>query len=58
MRSVYAILILLLALVMSAQCQQTAEEWYNKAEDLSNQVESDEVIAARFGKGNAFAIPL
>lgn len=34
MRLIYAVLILLLALVTSAQCQKTAVDWFNKGSDF------------------------
>jgi tetratricopeptide (TPR) repeat protein len=34
MRLVYAVLILLLALMTSAQSQKTAEDWFNKGNDF------------------------
>jgi hypothetical protein len=44
MRSIYAALILLLMLIASAQCQQTAEDWIQKGAALHQQVEYDEAI--------------
>jgi tetratricopeptide (TPR) repeat protein len=46
MRLIYAVFILLLALMTSAQCQQTAEDWFNKGEALSNQTRWYEAIKA------------
>jgi len=46
MRLTYAVLILLLALMTSAQCQQTAEDWFNKGVDLYGQSKYDEAIKA------------
>jgi outer membrane protein assembly factor BamD (BamD/ComL family) len=34
MRSIYTVFILLLILMTTVQCQQTAEDWYNKGNDL------------------------
>ena len=45
MRLVYAVPILL-ALMTSAQCQQTAEDWYNQGNVLTNQSKYDEAIKA------------
>ena len=46
MRLIYAVFILLLALMTSAQCQQTAEDWFNKGNVLSDQGKYDEAIKA------------
>ena len=46
MRLIYAVLILLLALATSAQCQQTATDWYNKGVDLDGQSKYNESIVA------------
>lgn len=45
MRLIYAVFILLLlALMTSAQCQQTAEDWFNKGSALAQQGKYDESI--------------
>ena len=44
MRLTYAVLILLLALMKSAQCQQTAEDWFNKGHALYDQGKYEEAI--------------
>jgi tetratricopeptide (TPR) repeat protein len=44
MRSICAAFILLLMLTMSAQCQQTAEDWYNKSLALYHQGKYDQSI--------------
>jgi tetratricopeptide (TPR) repeat protein len=46
MRLIYAVFILLLALMTSAQCQQTAEDWLNKGVALASQGKYDEAIKA------------
>jgi hypothetical protein len=46
MRLVYAVFILLLILMTSAQCQQTAEEWYNKGNALNAQGKYAEALKA------------
>jgi hypothetical protein len=46
MRLIYAVLILLLALITSAQCQQTAVDWFNKASLLQGLGKNDEAIKA------------
>jgi len=46
MRLIYAVFILLLALMTSAQCQQTAADWYNNGVDLYGQSKYDEAIKA------------
>jgi tetratricopeptide (TPR) repeat protein len=46
MRLVYAFFILLLILIPSVQCQQTAEGWFNKGKVLSNQSNYSEAIIA------------
>jgi tetratricopeptide (TPR) repeat protein len=46
MRLIYAVFILVLALMTSAQCQQTAEDWYNKGVTLDIQGKHDEAIKA------------
>jgi len=46
MRLVYAVFIILLLLVTSAQCQQTAEDWFDKGFALQNQSKLDEAIKA------------
>jgi len=46
MRLIYAVLTLLLALATSAQCQQTATDWYNKGVDLDGQSKYNESIVA------------
>lgn len=46
MRLIYAVLVLLLALVTSAQCQQTAEDWTEKGTALFFQGKHDEAIEA------------
>ncbi len=44
MKLIYAFFILLLALMTSAQCQQTADDWFNKGAALNNQGKNDETI--------------
>ena len=46
MRLIYAILICLLALMTSAQCQQTAEDWFSQGVALQEQKKYDEAIKA------------
>jgi len=46
MKLMYAISILLLALMASAQCQQTAEDWFKKGNDLNEQGKYAEAIGA------------
>jgi tetratricopeptide (TPR) repeat protein len=46
MRLNYIVLILLLVLMPSTQCQQTAEDWFNKGSSLFDQDESDKAIEA------------
>ena len=46
MRSMSAAFILLLALITSAQCQQTTEDWYNKGYSLYEQGKYEEAIKA------------
>jgi tetratricopeptide (TPR) repeat protein len=46
MKLVYTVSILLLALITSAQCQQTAEDWFNKGKDLDNQGKYADAIDA------------
>ena len=46
MRPMSAAFILLLALITSAQCQQTEEDWYNKGYSLYDQGKYDEAIKA------------
>ena len=46
MRLNFAVFILLLALMTSAQCQQTAEDWYNKGIAYDEEGESDKAIDA------------
>jgi tetratricopeptide (TPR) repeat protein len=46
MRSIYAVLILLLMLIASAHCQQTAEEWFTKGNALNSQGKYDIAIKA------------
>jgi tetratricopeptide (TPR) repeat protein len=46
MRFIYAVLVLLLVLVTSAQCQQTAEDWTAKGDALFGQGKQDEAIEA------------
>jgi len=69
MKMILVAFIILLALTTSAQCQQTAEDWFNKGNDLSNQDKYDEAIKAYdeairldpnkagvwYNKGNALA---
>jgi len=44
MRLIYAVFILLLALITSAKCQQTAEDWFNKGNALGKQGKYEEAI--------------
>ena len=46
MRLVYAVFILLLILIPSIQCQQTAEDWLNRGTALDNQGRNNESIVA------------
>ena len=46
MRLVYVVFILMLVLITSAQCQQTAEDWTNKGNALSAQGKYNEAIKA------------
>jgi tetratricopeptide (TPR) repeat protein len=46
MRFICAAIILLLVLTMFAQCQQTAEDWFNKGNALDFQGKYDEAIKA------------
>ena len=46
MRLTYAVIIILLALMTSVQCQQTAEDWFNKGVALYEQNEYDKAIEA------------
>jgi tetratricopeptide (TPR) repeat protein len=46
MRFNYVVLILLLALMTSAQCQQNAKDWYDKGKALDDQGKHDEAIKA------------
>ncbi|MCX6673078.1 MAG: tetratricopeptide repeat protein [Methanothrix sp.] len=46
MRLIYAVLVLLLVLGTSAQCQQTAEDWTAKGDALFDQGKHDESIEA------------
>lgn len=46
MRLIYVVFVLLLALVTSAQCQQTAEDWTAKGGALFDQGKHDEAIKA------------
>ena len=46
MRLIYAVFVLLQALITSAQCQQTTEEWHNKGVALGCQDKYDEAINA------------
>lgn len=46
MRLICIVLVFLLALMTSAQCQQTAEVWCNKGIALADQNEYDEAIKA------------
>jgi tetratricopeptide (TPR) repeat protein len=46
MRLIHAVFILLLALMTSAQCQQTAEDWFNKGNALNSQGKYDDAIKA------------
>jgi len=46
MRLIYAVLVLLLVLGTSAQCQQTAEDWTAKGDALFDQGKHDEAIEA------------
>jgi cytochrome c-type biogenesis protein CcmH/NrfG len=46
MRVIYAVIILLLILMTSAQCKQTAEDWFNKGFALYGQGKYDDAIQA------------
>jgi tetratricopeptide (TPR) repeat protein len=46
MRFICATFVLLLVMMTSAQCQQTAEDWYNKGIALNSQGQYDEAIQA------------
>jgi tetratricopeptide (TPR) repeat protein len=46
MKFIYALFILLLALMTSAQCQQTAKDWCNNGVVLNNQGKYDDAINA------------
>jgi len=46
MRLIYVVFVLLLALVTSAQCQQTAEDWTAKGGAFFDQGKHDEAIKA------------
>jgi tetratricopeptide (TPR) repeat protein len=46
MRWIYTVLILLLVLMTSAQCQLTTEDWFNKGRALISQGKYDEAIQA------------
>jgi tetratricopeptide (TPR) repeat protein len=46
MKMILVLLITLLALNTLAQCQQTAEDWYDKGKSLSYQAEYDEAVKA------------
>ena len=46
MKLIYAAFILLLVLMTSAQCQQTAEQWFDKGLALYNQSKYDEAVMA------------
>ena len=46
MRLIYAVFILFLALMTSAQCQQTAEDWFNKGNDFQTRGFYDLAIKA------------
>ena len=46
MRLIYAVFVLLLALITPAQCQQTTEDWHNKGVALGGQGKYDEAINA------------
>ena len=70
MRLIYAVFIPLLVLMTSAQCQQTAYDWYHKGVVFYSQGEYDEAIKsydeairldlnfalARYNKDNAFKL--
>ena len=49
MRLIYTAFILLLALITSAQCQQTVDYWINELLDLHDQGKYDEAIKAYIG---------
>ena len=46
MKLIFAAFIILLALMTSAQCQQTATDWYNRGVDLYGQSKYDDAIKA------------
>ena len=46
MKLIYEGFIILLTLMTSAQCQQTAEDWFNKGNTLYDQGKYDEAIKA------------
>lgn len=46
MRLIYGVFVLLLVLMTSAQCQQTAKDWYHKGTSLYDQGKLDEAIKA------------
>ena len=46
MRLIYAVLILLLALITSAQCQKTAKDWVDEGIALAQQGKYDEALQA------------
>ncbi|MFZ3147784.1 MAG: tetratricopeptide repeat protein [Methanothrix sp.] len=46
MRLIYAVFILLLASMTSANCQQTAEDWYNKGDLLDDDENWEEALQA------------
>lgn len=46
MRPIYIVFIILLVLMTSAQCQQTAADWFNKGDSLTSQGRYDEAIQA------------
>ena len=46
MKFFYIVFTLLLVLMMPAQCQQTAEDWFNKGNALADQGKYDEAIRA------------
>ena len=46
MRAIYTFFIILLVLMTSAQCQQTAADWFNKGDALTSQGKYDDAIQA------------